>query len=80
MEKRYDQLSIDADHSDMTKFSHSQNQDFLTIRERLIELVEDAPEAIKKRFGPRMQQSRRTNGLHVHVLSLRKAFQRSVKE
>lgn len=53
-EKRYDQLSIDADHSNITKFSHSQDQDYLTVRQRLIELVEDAPDAIKKRFGPCM--------------------------
>lgn len=63
--QRSDQLSIDADHSDITKFSHNQNPDFLTIRQRIIEFVGDAPEAIKKRFGSCMYLELKGDEFHV---------------
>lgn len=49
-EKIHDQLSIDANHSDITKFSGPDNQDFLIIRQRIVDMAKRAPEAIKKRF------------------------------
>lgn len=53
-EKKYDQLSIEANHSDMVKFSSTDNQDFIVVRRRIVDLVKKAPEIISKRFTKRM--------------------------
>ena len=49
-EKIYDQLSIDADHSNIVKFSDPSSPDYIIIESRIKELVADAPRVIKKRF------------------------------
>jgi hypothetical protein len=50
-EKSYDQLSIDADHSDLVKFSNPSNPDYLIIKSRIERLVDDAPRVIKERIA-----------------------------
>lgn len=50
-EKRYDQLSIDSDHSNIVKFSDRSNTDFLAVRQRILGFVEEAPAVIEKRFA-----------------------------
>lgn len=40
IEKSYDQLSIDADHSDIVKFSDPSNPDYVIIESRIKQLVE----------------------------------------
>jgi hypothetical protein len=49
-ERDYDQLPIDADHSNIVKFSDPSDQYYLIIEGRIKELVADAPRVIKKRF------------------------------
>jgi hypothetical protein len=49
-EKIYDQLSIDADHSDMVKFSDPSNPDYVIIASRIKQLVADAPRVIHERI------------------------------
>jgi hypothetical protein len=50
-EKSYDQLSIDADHSDIVKFSDPSNSDYVIIESRLRKLVYDAPRVIEERIA-----------------------------
>jgi hypothetical protein len=50
-EKAYDHLSIDADHSDIVKFSDLSNPDYVIIESRIKELVAQAPTVIKGRFA-----------------------------
>lgn len=50
-EKSYDQLSIDANHSDLVKFSDPSNPDYVIIKSRIKQLVDDAPRVIKKRIA-----------------------------
>ena len=50
-EKVYDRISIDADHSDIVKFSDQANQDYNIIESRIKELVTQAPTVIKARFA-----------------------------
>lgn len=50
-EKSYDQLSIDADHSDIVKFSDPSNSDYVIIKSRIKKLVDHAPEVIKERIA-----------------------------
>ena len=50
-EKAYDQLSINADHSGIVKFSDPSDQDYVIIESRINELVADAPKVIKERFA-----------------------------
>lgn len=49
IEKPYDQLPIDAGHSDIVKFSNPANSDYVIIKSRIKQLVDDAPKVIKKR-------------------------------
>jgi hypothetical protein len=48
-EKSYDQLSIDADHSAIVKFSDPSNPDYIMIEKRIMQLVERALIVIKQR-------------------------------
>lgn len=57
-EKQYDQLSIDADHSNLVKFSNQADPGYLTIWERITKLVDQAPVAIKRRFEEGMLSER----------------------
>lgn len=49
-EKSYDQLSINANHSDIVKFSDPANHDYVIIERRIQKLVEDARSVINDRF------------------------------
>lgn len=49
-EKSYNHLSIDADHSDIVKFSDPSNSDYVVVKSRIERLVCDAPIVIRKRF------------------------------
>jgi hypothetical protein len=46
-EKSYDQLSINADHSDLVKFSNPSNSDYVIVKSRIKWLVYDAPSVIQ---------------------------------
>lgn len=48
-ENTYDQFSIDADHSAIVKFSNSADPDYLSVRQKIIDFVKEAPAAIEKR-------------------------------
>ncbi|KFZ13994.1 hypothetical protein V501_03431 [Pseudogymnoascus sp. VKM F-4519 (FW-2642)] len=45
-EKKYDQLPINADHSNMVKFSNSSDDDYVIIQSRIRQCVKDAPRVI----------------------------------
>lgn len=49
-EKQYDQLSIDADHSDIIKFDFSQPE-YLIIASRIKQLIGQAPAVIAVRLA-----------------------------
>ncbi|KAF3073926.1 hypothetical protein CFAM422_003506 [Trichoderma lentiforme] len=49
-EKPYDQLSIEADHSEIVKFSDSSNSDYIIIQSRIDKWVQKAPAVIRDRF------------------------------
>jgi hypothetical protein len=51
IERSYDQLSIDADHSDIVKFSDPSNPDYVIIKSRIMRLVGDAPRVIQERIA-----------------------------
>lgn len=48
---RYEHLSRDVDHSDLAKFSSSANHDYINLRRKIIEFVEEAPNVIKARIA-----------------------------
>lgn len=48
---RYEQLSRDVDHSDLAKFSSSSDHDYINLRGKIMELVEEAPNVIKARIA-----------------------------
>lgn len=50
-EKKYDQLPINADHSNMVKFSNSSDDNYLIIQMRIKQCVKDAPTVIQERFA-----------------------------
>lgn len=50
-EEIYDQLSIDADHSDIVKFSDTSDPNYSIIESRIRDLVADAPRVIRKRVA-----------------------------
>jgi hypothetical protein len=50
-EKLYDQLSIEANHSDIVKFSDPSDTAYSTIESRTKALVAAAPTVIKERFA-----------------------------
>jgi len=45
------QIPIDADHSNMVKFSDRYDPRYITVRDRLYECVKKAPEIIKNRLA-----------------------------
>jgi hypothetical protein len=51
IEKSYNQLSIDANHSEIVKFSDPSNPDYVIIRLRIKQLVDDAPRVIEERVA-----------------------------
>ena len=44
-----DELPIDADHSNIVKFSDPSDPDYVIIKTRITRLVDDAPRVIKQR-------------------------------
>lgn len=50
-EKNYDQLPINTDHSNLVKFSHSSDDDYVIIQSRISQWVTDAPSVIQERFA-----------------------------
>ncbi|KAL5349520.1 hypothetical protein ACLOAV_005815 [Pseudogymnoascus australis] len=50
-EKKYDQLPINADHSNIVKFSDSSDDNYVIIQSRMRQCVKDAPRAIRERFN-----------------------------
>lgn len=48
-EDSYVQFSIDADHSAIVKFSDSTDPDYVSVRQKIIDSVKEAPVAIEKR-------------------------------
>ncbi|PTB53172.1 hypothetical protein M431DRAFT_509509 [Trichoderma harzianum CBS 226.95] len=49
-EKPYDQLPIEADHSEIVKFSNASNSDYIIIQSRIEKWVQKAPAVIRDRF------------------------------
>ncbi|KAK4061045.1 hypothetical protein Trihar35433_9970 [Trichoderma harzianum] len=49
-EKHYDQLPIEADHSEIVKFSDVSNSDYVIIQSRIEKWVQKAPAVIRDRF------------------------------
>ncbi|QYS99703.1 NACHT domain-containing protein [Trichoderma simmonsii] len=49
-EKHYDQLPIEADHSEIVKFSDASNSDYIIIQSRIDKWVQKAPAVIQERF------------------------------
>lgn len=54
---RYHQLSRDVDHSNLAKFSSRADQDYINLRGRIVDCVEDAPEVIHARFTTLTERS-----------------------
>ncbi|KAL6831944.1 hypothetical protein V8C40DRAFT_263226 [Trichoderma camerunense] len=50
-EKSYDQLPIEADHSEIVKFSDASNSDYIIIQSRIAKWVKKAPAVIRERFA-----------------------------
>ncbi|KAL6792985.1 hypothetical protein J3E68DRAFT_451420 [Trichoderma sp. SZMC 28012] len=50
-EKPYDQLPIEADHSEIVKFSDASNSDYIIIQSRIEKWVKRAPAVIRERFA-----------------------------
>ena len=48
-EKSYDQLPIDADHSDIAKFNNPSDPGYRIIESRIKHLVDDGPQVIGER-------------------------------
>jgi len=49
-EKIYHQFNIDEDHTNMVKFGNRSDFNYQVVRSRITECVQDAPQAIKRRF------------------------------
>ncbi|KAL6695606.1 hypothetical protein J3F84DRAFT_408618 [Trichoderma pleuroticola] len=49
-EKPYDQLPIEADHSEIVKFSDTSDSDYIIIQSRIQKWVQKAPAVIRERF------------------------------
>ncbi len=49
-EQPHDQIGLNSDHSDMVKFSDPNDPEYLIVGNRVKDLVEKAPDVIKRRF------------------------------
>jgi hypothetical protein len=49
-EEAYNHLPVDADHSDMVKFSDPSDQNYIIVKKRIKKLADDAPGIIKERI------------------------------
>ncbi|KAM0257729.1 hypothetical protein ACHAQJ_004180 [Trichoderma viride] len=68
-EKIYDRLSIDADHSELVKFSDISNTDYSIIESRITKLVDSAPRVIQQRFDHYIRKMTRLE--HQYIRNLR---------
>jgi hypothetical protein len=50
-EKKYNQLPINADHTNIVKFSDPSDDDYVIIQSRISQWVKDAPKVIQERFA-----------------------------
>jgi hypothetical protein len=57
-ERNYDQLSIDADHSDIVKFDDPSNPYYVVVAERVRKLVVLGPEVLANRLVERQRRKR----------------------
>jgi hypothetical protein len=55
-EKNYDQLAIDADHSDIVKFDDPSNPYYVVVAERVRKLVALGPEVVAVRLAERQRR------------------------
>ncbi|KAI1391513.1 uncharacterized protein F4822DRAFT_396967 [Hypoxylon trugodes] len=55
-EKYYDQLPIDADHSDLVKFPDQADHNYAFVEKRIIELVSEGPNIVRERFANERKQ------------------------
>ena len=60
-EKSYDQLPIDADHSDIVKFNNPSDPDYRIIESRIKRLVDDGPQVIRERTAGDYPTARRSS-------------------
>lgn len=51
VEKPHNQISINADHSDIVKFTREDDPDYVTVASRIKTLVRDGPDVVRARFG-----------------------------
>lgn len=56
-EARYDQLSRDVDHSNLAKFDRRADQDYINLRGKIVECIEEAPSVIEGRFTAVLQSN-----------------------
>lgn len=49
-EAKYDQLSRDVDHSNLAKFVSRADEDYINLRGRIMECIEEAPIIVEGRF------------------------------
>lgn len=50
-EKKYDQLPINEDHSNMVKFNDSSDENYVIVQSRISQCVKDAPRVVQERFA-----------------------------
>jgi len=55
-EQFYDQLPLDGNHLSMVKFQSSDVEDYITVSGRILDLVEEGPAVIEKRFSGTRQK------------------------
>lgn len=55
-EKNHDQLSIDADHSDIVKFDDESNHNYVVVAERICNLVSLGPTVLAERLAERQRR------------------------
>ncbi|KAH0557097.1 hypothetical protein GP486_005115 [Trichoglossum hirsutum] len=68
-EQTYDHISIDADHSDMVKFSDPSDRDYIIIESRIRGLANDAPGIVKERITGHKKKLSETEAKCVRALN-----------
>ncbi|KAI1744083.1 hypothetical protein F4680DRAFT_444115 [Xylaria scruposa] len=68
-EKNYDQLSIDADHSDIVKFDNPSNPYYVVVVERLRKLVTLGPEVLAERLAERQRRLSEREKNYIRLLN-----------
>ncbi|KAH8667741.1 hypothetical protein BGZ61DRAFT_365055 [Ilyonectria robusta] len=67
-EKAYDRLSIDADHSNIVKFSDQSDEDYVIIESRIRRLVADAPGVIRDRLSSHVKKLSHLESVYIQAL------------